>query len=252
VAEVGNAPHNLKLPYVGAEAFAHKAGLHVNAIMKSPETYEHISPDVVGNQRTVLVSDLSGRSNIQHKLAELDIELTPEQTFGLLADIKKREHQGMVYEDAGASFELLAMKAAGLHVPQFQLVSYFVTSGHGKRGEGAEATVKVKVGRERLMAADEGLGPVHALDGALRKALITFFPQLQRVRLVDYKVRVVDNESGTAARVRVWIQASDGRRTWNTVGASPNIVTASAAALIDSLEYSLLTVEEEARQRLTG
>jgi 2-isopropylmalate synthase len=253
VSEVGNAPHALKLPYVGSEAFAHKAGLHVNAVLKTPTAYEHLPPESIGNQRAVLISDLSGKSNVQHKLRELGLDLSSEQVFGLLREVKKREHAGMVYEDADASFELLALRIAGLHVPAFHLQTYFVTTGHRKRGEGAEATVKVRVDRERVMAAAEGVGPVHALDAALRKALLEFYPHLALVRLIDYKVRVVDNESGTAARVRVWIQATDGRRTWSTVGASPNIVTASAAALVDSLEFSLLaSTSAAAEQRLTG
>jgi 2-isopropylmalate synthase len=267
VSEVGNAAHALKLPYVGAEAFAHKAGLHVNAVLKGPETYEHVPPESIGNSRMVLVSDLSGRSNIQHKLDELGLHLSPEQTSRLLLEVKRREHQGMAYEDADASFELLALRTTGNHAPGFTLQSYFVTTGHRKRSDGpasriqaAEATVKVRVvgragqsGSKQVMAAAEGVGPVHALDGALRKALLEFYPRLQAVRLVDYKVRVVDNESGTAARVRVWIQATDGERTWNTTGASPNIVSASAAALVDSLEYFLLIAEQTgSREQLTG
>jgi 2-isopropylmalate synthase len=259
VSEVGNAPQTLKLPYVGAEAFAHKAGLHVNAVLKGPETYEHVAPSSVGNQRQVLVSDLAGKSNIQHKLNELGslrpagrLALTSEQTLQLLREIKRREHQGMVYEDADASFELMVLRISGEHLPAFHLQSYSVTSAHRQRKDGSEATVKVRVDRESLMAAAEGVGPVHALDGALRKALIQFYPHLAAVRLVDYKVRVVDNESGTSARVRVWIQATDGRRSWNTVGASPNIVSASADALIDSLEYSLLSAEGESRERMIG
>lgn len=253
VSEVGNAPHSLKLPYVGAEAFAHKAGLHVNAIVKGPQTYEHIAPDAVGNVRHVLVSDLAGRSNIQHKLAELGLTLTPDQTLVLLREVKRLEHQGFVFEDADASFELLVLRVSGVHVPGFALQTYSVTSRNQKRGNDSEATVKTRVGREDHMAAAEGVGPVHALDAALRKSLLAFYPHLSAVRLVDYKVRVVDNESGTAARVRVWIQATDGRHTWSTVGASPNIVSASAAALVDSLEYGLLTAERaEVGERLIG
>jgi 2-isopropylmalate synthase len=221
-------------------------------VLKGPETYEHVPPESVGNRRQVLVSDLSGRSNIQHKLGGLGVELASEQTFQLLREIKKRENGGMVYEDADASLELLALRITGQHVPSFTLQSYFVSTGHRARNDGAEATVKVRVGRDRVMAAAEGVGPVHALDGALRKALLEFFPRIAAVRLVDYKVRVVDNESGTSARVRVWIQATDGHRTWSTVGASPNIVSASAAALVDSLEYCLLSVRREERQALTG
>jgi 2-isopropylmalate synthase len=253
VSEVGNAPHSLKLPYVGTEAFAHKAGMHVNAVMKGAQTYEHVAPESVGNERHVLVSDLSGRSNIQHKLEELGLTLSPDATLKLLQVIKQREHGGTIYEDADASFELLVLRTAGTHSPQFHLQSYSVTTAHRARSDGSEATVKVRVGKDRSLAAAEGVGPVHALDAALRKALIEFYPGIARVRLVDYKVRVVDNESGTSARVRVWIQATDGHRTWNTVGASPNIVSASATALVDSLEYSLLAADgEQTAQRLTG
>jgi 2-isopropylmalate synthase len=252
VSEVGNAPHTLKLPYVGTEAFAHKAGMHVNAVMKGAQTYEHVEPESVGNERHVLVSDLSGRSNIQHKLDELGQALSAEATLKLLQEIKQREHGGTIYEDADASFELLVLRTAGTHAPQFHLQSYSVTTAHRARSDGSEATVKVRVGKDRSLAAAEGVGPVHALDAALRKALIEFYPGIARVRLVDYKVRVVDNESGTSARVRVWIQATDGHRTWNTVGASPNIVSASATALVDSLEYSLLAEGEHTTHRLTG
>lgn len=256
VSEIGNAPHSLKLPYVGNESFAHKAGLHVNAVVKGPETYEHIPPERVGNVRRVLVSDLAGKSNIQHKLDGLNLHLSSEQTSQLLAAIKRRENEGIVYEDADASFELLALQAAAQHCPGFHLDSYSVTTSRSRQGrggrDGAEATVKVRVGRKRVMSAAEGVGPVHALDAALRKALAEFYPQIDAVTLRDYKVRVVDNESGTVARVRVWIQATNGTRTWSTAGASPNIVTASASALVDSLEYSLLLAREGARQRLTG
>ena len=252
-SEVGSAAQSLKLPYVGPEAFAHKAGLHVNAVMKGPQTYEHVSPDSVGNQRHVLVSDLSGRSNIQHKLDELGIHLSSEQTAQLLQEIKRREHQGAVYEDADASFELLALRAAGQHVPSFKLVQYSVTTSTNTSRFDSQATVKVRVGRDQVMAVAEGVGPVHALDAALRKGLIEFYPQLDSVRLLDYKVRVVDNESGTEARVRVWIHGTHGGRTWSTVGASPNIVSASAQALLDGLEYSLLTADRSAeQQRMTG
>jgi 2-isopropylmalate synthase len=252
VSEVGNAPHSLKLPYVGLESFAHKAGLHVNAVVKSAQTYEHVPPEVVGNRRHILVSDLSGRSNIQVKLDELGLALTKEQVRRLLGEIKRVENQGMVYEDADASFELLVLRSSGVHLPAFGLSAYSVITRHSNKSEGSEATVKVRVGTEEHMAAAEGVGPVHALDAALRRALVPHFPRLAAVRLVDYKVRVVDNESGTAARVRVWIQATDGLRTWNTVGASPNIVSASADALADSLEYVLLTEHAEASERLTG
>ncbi|MGH2441812.1 MAG: citramalate synthase, partial [Chloroflexota bacterium] len=249
VSEVGNAPHSLKLPYVGTEAFAHKAGYHVNAVVKGSHTYEHVSPGAVGNQRQILISDLSGRSNITQKLAGLGLSVTDEHVVPLLRHLKRQEHQGMVYEDADASFELLVRRAGGSHDPGFVLQAYTVTTRHRGRTDGSEATVKVRVHGDDFMAVAEGVGPVHALDSALRLALLCFYPHLANVRLADYKVRVVDNESGTAARVRVWIQATDGHRSWCTVGASPNIVSASAAALVDSLEFSLLRTERTAAPR---
>jgi 2-isopropylmalate synthase len=253
VSEVGSAPHSLKLPYVGAEAFAHKAGLHVNAIVKGPQTYEHVAPGAVGNERRVLVSDLSGRSNVQHKLEEMGLTLSGEETLRLLREVKRREHDGMVFEDADASFELLVRRISGDHAPGFALLGYSVTARQRRRAVGSEATVKVRIGREEVMAAAEGVGPVHALDAALRRALLPAYPFLISVRLADYKVRVVDNESGTSARVRVWIQAANGTATWNTVGASPNIVSASADALIDSLEYALMLADRgRAEERKTG
>jgi 2-isopropylmalate synthase len=239
VSALGNAPHVLRLPYVGAEAFAHKAGLHVNALLKAPETYEHVPPEAVGNTRRVLVSDLSGRSNIEHKLARLNITLTAEQTLELLRQVKQRELEGVAYEDADASFELLALRIAGQYVRPFQLEEYSVVCGRRNRYDHAEATVTVRAGTECLRASAEGVGPVHALDAALRQALLECYPALASVHLTDYKVRVVDNETGTAARVRVWIQAASDGYTWETVGASANIVSASAEALVDSLEYAL-------------
>ncbi len=240
VSEVGSAAHSMRLPYVGAEAFAHKAGLHVNALMKGFETYEHVPPESVGNSRHVLVSDLSGQSNVRHKLEGLGLALNSEQTRALLLEVKTREHDGAAYEDADASFELLALRAAAAHAAPFELEEYSAVCGRRHGHEHAEATVKVKVGGERVLAVAEGLGPVHALDSALRQALLRFYPELASVRLADYKVRVVDNESGTDARVRVWIQAASGSRSWETVGASANIVSASAEALVDSLEYALV------------
>jgi 2-isopropylmalate synthase len=182
----------------------------------------------------------------------MGLSATEDQAFQLLRALKHREHEGLIYEDASASFELLALRILEGRAPSFQLLGYTVTTGHRERDRGAEATVKVQVGGQRIMTAAEGNGPVHALDLALRQALLQFYPHLSRVHLTDYRVRVVDNESGTDARVRVWIQATDGRRSWNTVGASPNIVAASAAALVDSQEYYLLTAERVAEATLTG
>ena len=252
VSEVGSAAHSLKLPYVGDEAFTHKAGLHVNAVMKGPETYEHVSPESVGNRRHVLISDLAGKSNIQQKLDQLGIRLSSEQTSELLREIKVREHRGAVYEDADASFELLALRAAKLYVAGFELVSYSATTGQADGKDSSQATVKVRVGQDHVMSAAEGGGPVHALDAALRRALVEFYPEVASIKLLDYRVRVVDNESGTEARVRVWIQGTDGVHTWSTVGASSNIVSASAQALLDGFEYSLLANRRSQVKRKTG
>jgi 2-isopropylmalate synthase len=252
VSELGNGPRSLKLPYVGPEAFAHKAGLHVNAVTKAAETYEHVPPQSVGNHRQVLVSDLSGQSNIRTRLSELGIAASADQIRSLLGELKRREHGGMEYEGADASFELMARRATQTHDPAFHLLSYSVAARHHRRGPSAEATVKVRVESERMLAAAEGVGPVHALDRALRKSLLEAYPELAGVRLTDYKVRVVDNETGTGARVRVWMQATDGRRAWNTAGASANIVTASADALVDSLEYYLQSRSGQERMRATG
>jgi 2-isopropylmalate synthase len=252
VSELGHAEQSLKLPYVGTEAFAHKGGLHANAVMKAAQTYEHIAPQSVGNRRHVLVSDLSGSSNIRARLDELAISATPEQVRALLTELKRREHAGMEYEGADASFELMARRVMKTHEPGFHLLSYAVTARHRRRGPSAEATVKVRIGNEQTMAAAEGVGPVHALDAALRRSLLDAYPELTGVRLTDYKVRVVDNETGTGARVRVWMQATDGHSTWNTAGASPNIVTASADALVDSLEHYLQRRDEREQMQATG
>jgi 2-isopropylmalate synthase len=220
--------------------------------MKAAETYEHVAPHAVGNQRHVLISDLSGGSSIRLRLADLGIALGNDGVAALLRELKRREHAGMEYEGADASFELLARRVTGLHEPSFHLLSYSVTARHHRRGPSAEATVKVRVGNQQTMAAAEGVGPVHALDKALRRSLLDAYPSLADVHLTDYKVRVVDNETGTGARVRVWMQATDGRTTWNTAGASPNIVTASADALEDSLEHYLQAHRGEAQMRATG
>jgi 2-isopropylmalate synthase len=252
VSELGNGARSLKLPYVGAEAFAHKGGLHANAVMKAAQTYEHIPPHTVGNARRVLVSDLSGQSNLRMRLSDLGLSSTGDQIRSLLAELKRREHGGMEYEGADASFELLARRVLQTHEPAFHLLSYSVTARHHRRGHGAEATVKVRVGNERTLAAAEGVGPVHALDRALRRSLLDAYPALASVRLTDYKVRVVDNETGTGARVRVWMQATDGARSWNTAGASPSIVTASADALVDSFEHYLQSQGDQQRMQATG
>jgi 2-isopropylmalate synthase len=241
-AEVANMAHDARLPYVGAKAFTHKAGLHVNAVAKSPETYEHLPPGKVGNARRILVSELGGRSNVLHKMRQFGLPTDGggEHVRQVVEEVKRLENEGFQFEDAEASFELLVLRARPEYEPPFRLLDFMAVSE--RRGGGdfvAEATVKLAVGDETMHTAADGDGPVNALDRAMRKALAPFYPQLGPVVLTDYKVRVLDNEAGTAATVRVWMQSSDGETTWNTVGSSSNIIEASWLALADSLEYPL-------------
>ena len=242
-----NRSPNARAPYVGASAFAHKAGLHVSAIAKDSRSYEHIDPERVGNRRQILVSEQSGRANVLARLKEIGV--APPKEEGALARllelVKAREFEGYAYDGADASFELLARRAFG-EVPEFfRLISFRVIDERrtGARGEPltlSEATVKISVGGAEHMTVAEGVGPVHALDVALRKALAGVFPGLADVRLVDYKVRILNSEDGTGARIRVMIDSTDesGAR-WSTVGVSNNVIDASYIALHDSLTYRL-------------
>ena len=251
VAELANITPNEYQPFVGLNAFAHKGGVHVSAVMAHPPTYEHIAPESVGNARRVVVSDLSGRANVLYKAQEMGIDLSRDrpEVRRILAELKRLEHEGYQFEAAEASFELLMRRILGQHQPSFTLLGLRVTvekrdpGGAGRGGGGvcaAEATIKVAVEGQEEHTAAEGDGPVHALDRALRKALGRFYPEIQRVRLIDYKVRVLNADAATAARVRVLIQSTDGVHTWGTVGVSENVVEASWQALVDSLEYVLL------------
>jgi len=215
--------------------------------MKREESYQHINPELVGNSKRVVVSELSGKSNILYKAREqgLDIPLDSGRARRVLEDIKALESRGFQFDGAEASFELLLRRAEPDYRPPFELVDFMVVVEKRRRppqaGEGllAEAMVKVKVNGELVHTAAEGNGPVNALDAALRKALVRFYPALERVKLVDYKVRILEESAGTAAQVRVLIESSDGEAEWRTVGASPNIIEASWQALADSLEYWL-------------
>lgn len=243
VAEVANVSHDPKLPFVGTQAFSHKAGLHVNAIAKDPGTYEQIAPELVGNTRHVLVSELSGRSNIILKAQSLGIDLgdRPDVVRKLVEQIKALEHAGFWYEDADASLELLILRTIAAYQSPFEVVDYTVLAEHrGAAGRPAEAMVKLRVGDQVLHTAAEGNGPVNALDRATRKALQEWYPAIAQVELEDYKVRVLDNHQGTGANVRVWIRSGDRRRSWGTVGSSPNVIEASWLALADSLTYPLV------------
>jgi len=240
VFEVGNLAPILNLPYVGESAFAHKGGLHVDALRKSKRTYEHIDPELVGNERRFLISELSGKSNI---LAELEkAKLTQDKKLArkILSRVQELENEGYQFEAANASFDLLVKKVMGTFKPSFELIKYRVNVEKRRTGEiVTEATVKLKVGNEIEHVVGEGDGPVNALDAALRKSLETFYPTIRAMHLIDYKVRVVNARAGTAARVRVVIEWRDKHSLWGTVGVSENIIEASWVALVDSVEYKL-------------
>lgn len=241
VSEMANLALDSRAPFIGDSAFAHKGGVHVSAVERNPETYEHVRPELVGNRRRILVSDLSGRSNVLAKSRELGLELQEEQR--VLDELKRLEHDGYEFEAAEASFELLVRKTCGTHRNFFDLINFRVIDEHrGTAMPMSEATVKVRVGRHIEHTAASGNGPVNALDGALRRALEKFYPILSEVRLVDYKVRVITGHplSGTASLVRVLIYSGDGAAQWGTVGVSANIVEASWRALVDAVEYKLV------------
>ncbi len=250
VSEIANLTLDTHLPYVGASAFAHKAGLHVAAMMKWEKSYHHIDPDLVGNQWRTLVSELSGKGGITQKARERGLEFVPqgEQARAILERVKDMESRGFQYDGAEASFELLIRRAQPDYRPPFEMVDFMVVVEKRRRPSTmeseeellSEATVKVKVGGEVIHTAAEGNGPVNALDAAMRKALLVFYPSLEAVRLVDYKVRAIEETEGTGSRVRVLIESSDGEQEWRTVGSSTNIIEASWLALADSLEYWLL------------
>jgi 2-isopropylmalate synthase len=231
VSEMSNVAPNIRAPYVGQAAFAHKGGVHVAAILKLEESYQHIDPKRVGNQKRVLVSELSGRGNIAYKAKE----------FGLDVKIKAMENKGFYFEGAEASVELMLRRAQPGYVAPFELIDFLIVVEH-RRGRGllSEANVKVRVKGEVVHTAAEGDGPVNALDIAMRKALLPHYPQLDEVRLADYKVRILDGNKATAAMTRVTIDTTNGTRDWTTVGSSTNIVDASWQALADSMEYALV------------
>lgn len=227
-------------PYVGRSAFAHKGGIHVSAVMRNESTYEHIDPGLVGNLRRVLISELSGRSNLQAAARAMGIALpegTPER---VVQKVKELENQGYAFEGADASLELLLRRELGTWLPRFQLKGFRVTVDHqGGEAASADATVRVAVGDREEHTAAQGDGPVHALDKALRKALLTFYPEVEEIHLTDYRVRVVDVGGATASHVRVVIESADEYGSWTTVGVSANILQASWEALADSIEYGL-------------
>jgi len=239
VSEVANFSLDSRAAFVGDSAFAHKGGVHVSAVERNPQTYEHIPPEAVGNRRRVLVSDLSGRANLLAKAEELGFDIHDEQH--VLDELKRLEHDGYEFEAAEASFELLVQRLRGTHQPYFELLGFRVIDEHrGASMPMSEATIKIKVADCVEHTAASGNGPVNALDKALRRALGKFYPTLSEMHLSDYKVRVIGSRlSGTASLVRVLISSRDENATWGTVGVSPNIVEASWRALVDSVEYKL-------------
>jgi len=249
VYELVNISPDKHQAYVGNSAFAHKGGVHVSAIQRHPETYEHMRPELVGNNTRVLISDLSGRSNILAKAQEFNINLDSKDpvTLEILDNIKEMENRGYQFEGAEASFELLMKKALGAHRKFFSVLGFRVIDE--KRGEDqkplAEATIMVRVGGKVEHTAAEGNGPVNALDNAIRKALEKFYPKLKEVKLLDYKVRVLPAGQGTASSTRVLIESGDKHTRWGTVGVSDNIIDASYQALIDSIDYKLHKSEEQ-------
>ncbi len=248
VDELANLPHNKYQPYIGRSAFAHKGGIHVSAVKRNPLTYEHIVPEKVGNIRRILISDQAGKSNVLHKAKKFGIELDPKSPIAssIVSELKNLENQGFQYEGAEASFELLMRRAIGAQSNYFTLKSFRAINIKRQMAEppDTEATIRLEVGGKEVHTAAMGDGPVNALDKAMRKALTTFYPTLEEIELIDYKVRVLSGQQGTGAKVRVLIESKDQHEQWGTVGVSVNIIEASWQALVDSISYKLMRDEQ--------
>ncbi len=239
VYELANMNFRSGQPFVGTSAFAHKGGMHVHAVNRLARSYEHITPEAVGNERRILVSELSGRSNIVAKTTKFNISQDNELMSRILNAVQDLENEGYQFEAAEASFDLLVMKQAGSYQPAFQLEHYRVHVENQARDPMTEAVIKLAIGSARQHVVGEGDGPVNALDSALRKALTPAYPGLAEMALVDYKVRVINSSEGTAAKVRVVIESRDRNSVWSTVGVSENIIEASWIALVDAVEYKI-------------
>lgn len=247
VDELANQRPNPKSPYVGDHAFAHKAGMHVDGVRKNASSFEHVPPETVGNGRHILISELSGSSNVLLKILEMGLEVdkSSPEVKRVLKELERLEKDGYEFEGADASFHMLVQKVLKSHTSFFEPLGYrIINERREHHGETvAEASVKIRVGGEEEYTVAEGDGPVAALDQALRKALARFFPQIAEVKLTDYRVRILDPEESTRAKTRVLIESTDGHRTWNTVGVSENIIEASWEALVESVEYKLFLDE---------
>lgn len=242
ISDVANIPPQNSRPFVGRSAFTHKGGVHVSAILKNPAAYEHIRPELVGNEQRVLVSDLSGKSNIEYKARELGIDLGTEDAISTLIvqKIKIMEDEGYQFDAADGSLSLLIKKITGEFKEPFVLECFHVINAKTKNNPSlSQATIKIVVGNEEELTAAEGNGPVNALDNALRKALVKFYPQISEVHLVDFKVRTLEGADGTAAKVRVLLDSKDNEDVWSTIGVSTNVIEASWHALVDSIQYKL-------------
>ncbi len=247
VAEIANLAPDAHAPYVGRSAFAHKGGIHVAAIRRHPRAYEHVDPVLVGNRTRVVVSELSGRGNVLAKAEEFEVALEEGAPAAVLRGVKELEARGYAFEAAEASIALLMRRQSTSYAPPFELVDYKVLVGRRQREEAvSDAAIKIRVRGEVVHAAAEGNGPVSALDAALRKALSGAYPEVAGIRLEDYKVRIIDGDAGTSAKVRVLIDNGFGEERWTTVGASPNVLEASWIALADGIEYGLLVASASA------
>ena len=250
IAELLNFTPDPDAPYVGRNAFAHKGGMHVAGVAADPATFEHIDPEIVGNHREMLISELSGKGTVQSRARDAGIELDDTVAAHLVERVKELEHRGYHYEAAGGSFELLLRKETGEYEPLFRLESW--RSIVEKRADGrveTEATIKIWIGGERYVRTAEGNGPVNALDKALREALVEIYPHLRDIELVNFKVRILDETKGTDAVTRVLLDVSDGEKVWGSIGVSENVIEASWEALVDSLEYGM---QPPSRGRVSG
>lgn len=247
-SELANKSLNEYEPYVGNNAFAHKGGMHIDAVLKNSASFEHIPPELVGNSRRMLMSEVAGRSTILKRIQEVAPWLSKEspEVQDIMNRLKALEHDGYQFEGAEGSFDLVVRRTLGRHKQFFQILDFTVLAeNQWKEGNSATAVIKVEVNGEQEITAAEGDGPVNAMDKALRRALELFYPQLLKMRLMDYKVRVIDTQQATAARVRVQIESTDGEKVWGTIGVSTNIIEASWVALTDSIEYFLMEYEKD-------